>query len=53
MERDAEIDFLMEMEYRLQSDLTNVQQRLEKLLAPLAEPVRHLVLVREAPDGAA
>lgn len=50
--RDSEIDFLMEVEFRLQSDLNKVHERLEELLAPIGETAtRHLVLLQGGSDG--
>jgi hypothetical protein len=43
-----EIDFLMEHQYVLQSELTRVNDRLEHLLG--ATVTRHLVAVKDLPD---
>ena len=53
---NTEVDFLLEMEYRLQGELNRVHERLEELLGKVSvEPVveRHLMLVPDLPDGAA
>lgn len=53
-----EIDFLLETEYALQSQLDRVQARLSILLDTnvmdeLVERPRHLTLVADPPDGIA
>lgn len=51
MALDTEVNFLLELEFRLQSDLDRVHERLELLIPKVGEHAVHLTLIQGGRDG--